>query len=90
MNRPYNTDRRPRWVQKIRPGYSRDGDTLFCHKRCCLPPEFREIFILHYYQGYGISEIAQITGVAEGTISSRLSRGRKKLKSVLGEGGEEA
>jgi len=55
-----------------------------------LPPEFREIFILHYYQGYGISEIAQITGVAEGTISSRLSRGRKKLKSVLGEGGEEA
>lgn len=55
-----------------------------------LPPEFREVFILHYYQGYGISEIAQITGVAEGTISSRLSRGRIKLKSVLGEGGEEA
>jgi len=55
-----------------------------------LPPDFREIFILHYYQGYGISEIAQITGVAEGTISSRLSRGRKKLQSVLGEGGEEA
>ena len=55
-----------------------------------LPPDFREIFILHYYQGYGISEIAQITGVAEGTISSRLSRGRKKLQNVLGEGGEEA
>ena len=34
--------RRPRWAQKIRPGYSRDGDTLFCHKRSCLPPEFRE------------------------------------------------
>ena len=55
-----------------------------------LPAEFREIFILHYYQGYGISEIAKILDVAEGTISSRLSRGRKKLKSVLGEGGEEA
>ena len=55
-----------------------------------LPAEFREIFILHYYQGYGISEIARILDVAEGTISSRLSRGRKKLKSVLGEGGEEA
>ena len=55
-----------------------------------LPPDFREIFILHYYQGYGISEIAQITGVAEGTISSRLSRGRKKLQNVLGEGDEEA
>ena len=55
-----------------------------------LPAEFREIFILHYYQGYGISEIAKILDVAEGTISSRLSRGRKKLKSVMGEGGEEA
>lgn len=55
-----------------------------------LPPDFREIFILYYYQGYGISDIAEITGMPAGTVSSRLSRGRKKLESVLGEGGEEA
>ncbi len=55
-----------------------------------LPPEFREVFILHYYQGYGISDIAQITGVPEGTVSSRLSRGRKKLEAVLGERGLQA
>jgi len=55
-----------------------------------LPPEFREIFILHYYQGYGIGDIAKIIGVAEGTVSSRLSRGRKKLEILLGEGGEKA
>ena len=53
-----------------------------------LPPEFREIFILHYYQGYGISDIAKIVGVPEGTVSSRLSRGRKRLEKVLGEGSE--
>ncbi len=52
-----------------------------------LPPPFREVILLHYYQNYGISEIAQITGLPEGTISSRLSRGRKKLESIL-EGGE--
>ena len=49
-----------------------------------LPADFREIFIL-YYQGYGISEISGILNLPEGTISSRLSRGRKKLEAILGE-----
>ena len=50
-----------------------------------LPTDFREIFILYYYQGYGISEISSILNLPEGTISSRLSRGRKKLEAILGE-----
>ncbi len=50
-----------------------------------LPADFREIFILYYYQGYGISEISSILNLPEGTISSRLSRGRKKLEAILGE-----
>ena len=50
-----------------------------------LPADFREIFILYYYQGYGISEISGILNLPEGTISSRLSRGRKKLEAILGE-----
>ena len=51
-----------------------------------LPSGFREVFLLHYYQGYGISEISQMLKLPEGTISSRLSRGRKKLEELLGEG----
>ena len=50
-----------------------------------LPADFREIFILYYYEGYGISEISGILNLSEGTISSRLSRGRKKLEAILGE-----
>ena len=50
-----------------------------------LPADFREIFILYYYQGDGISEISGILNLPEGTISSRLSRGRKKLEAILGE-----
>lgn len=50
-----------------------------------LPADFREIVILYYYQGYGISEISGILNLPEGTISSRLSRGRKKLEAILGE-----
>ncbi len=52
-----------------------------------LPPAFREVILLHYYQNFGITEIAQITGLPEGTISSRLSRGRKKLENML-QGGD--
>ncbi len=52
-----------------------------------LPPPFREVILLFYYQNFGISEIAQILSLPEGTISSRLSRARGKLKDFL-EGGD--
>ena len=50
-----------------------------------LPQAFRETVLLHYYQGLGISEIAQMLDLPEGTISSRLSRARKKLEVLLKE-----
>ncbi len=48
-----------------------------------LPPVFKEVILLHYYQGYGIQEIANLLSVPEGTISSRLSRARKKLEDMI-------
>ena len=53
-----------------------------------LPSMFKEVILLHYYQGYGISEIADMMELPEGTISSRLSRGRKKLENILMKGGD--
>lgn len=50
-----------------------------------LPAAFREAVLLHYYQGLGIAEIAQMLDLPEGTISSRLSRARKKLSALLKE-----
>ncbi len=48
-----------------------------------LAPDFREVVLLHYYQGFGIAEIAQMLGIAEGTVSSRLSRARTKLQNTM-------
>ncbi len=48
-----------------------------------LPAAEREVFILFYYQGYGIEEISSMLNIPAGTISSRLSRGRVKLKNLL-------
>lgn len=53
-----------------------------------LPATFKEVILLHYYQGMNIAEIAQMLELPEGTISSRLSRGRKKLESILLQGGD--
>ena len=53
-----------------------------------LPATFKEVILLHYYQGMNIAEIAQMLELPEGTISSRLSRGRKKLDSILLKGGD--
>ena len=53
-----------------------------------LPASFREVIMLFYYQGYGIGEISDMLDLPEGTISSRLSRGRKRLESILKERGD--
>lgn len=48
-----------------------------------LAPDFKEIILLFYYQNYSINEICTLLNLAEGTVSSRLSRARKKLESIL-------
>lgn len=44
---------------------------------------FRETVILFYYDRLSIREIAQVLKVKEGTVKSRLSRGKKQLKEML-------
>ena len=48
-----------------------------------LPPEERAAIHLFYYEGYSTDEIAQMTDVAPGTVRSRLSRAREKLRRLL-------
>ena len=64
----------------------RDDEEAMMTAVHALPPPFREVILLHYYQNFGISDIAVLLGLPEGTISSRLSRGRKKLETILQEG----
>ena len=48
-----------------------------------LKPEFKEVVLLFYYQGFSVAEIANMLQIAEGTVSSRLSRAREKLQKDL-------
>lgn len=49
-----------------------------------LPPLQRTLLTLYHLEEMPISEIAHITGVAEGTIKSHLFRSRKALRRLLG------
>jgi len=48
-----------------------------------LPPEQRVALILSDIQGLEYKEIAQVTGTSLGTVKSRLSRGRARLRDYL-------
>ena len=48
-----------------------------------LPPRDRAVVHLYYYEGYQTAEIAAMTGQREGTVRSRLSRARARLRELL-------
>ena len=50
-----------------------------------LPDKYRTVIHLYYYDEYSIGEIAEILHSREGTIKSRLSRGRSLLKTIMKE-----
>ena len=49
-----------------------------------LPPHYRAVIYLCYYEGYQAAEIGHIWGVPTATVHTRLARGRAKLKDLLG------
>jgi len=48
-----------------------------------LPAEFREVLVLREMEGLSYKEIADVAGIAIGTVMSRLSRARKRLHDFL-------
>src|ERR1043166_1447220 len=45
-----------------------------------LPPMQRSVLLLHFVEGFSIEQIAEITGVASGTVKSRLHYAKKALR----------
>ena len=79
------------WRQRTRPledGFqvpapeAEDGSVLSAVNT--LPPHYRAVIYLFYYEGYQAAEIGKILGVPTATVPTRLARGRAKLKEILG------
>ena len=48
-----------------------------------LPPQYRAVIYLHYYEGYAAKEIAALLGKTPAAVASLLHRGRLRLKTLL-------
>jgi RNA polymerase sigma-70 factor (ECF subfamily) len=48
-----------------------------------LPPRQRQAVVLHYLSDMPVAQIAELTGVAEGTVKSWLHRARQALDGLL-------
>lgn len=51
-----------------------------------LPPEFREALVLRHQEGLSYQKIAEVAGIPQGTVMSRLARARARLRKCLIEG----
>ena len=60
-----------------------DTEVLDALKR--LPEQYRISLYLFYYEEYSAKEIAQVMGKSEANITQYLSRGRRKLRTLLTE-----
>lgn len=50
-----------------------------------LNEEFSSVLVLFYYEDMSIKEISKVLEISEGTVKSRLSRAKSKLKALLKE-----
>jgi RNA polymerase sigma-70 factor (ECF subfamily) len=60
-----------------------ERERLVRHAVAALPAKYRDAVIVYYFQGMDISAAANSLGLNEGTLKSRLFRGREILRSKL-------
>ena len=48
-----------------------------------LDMNFRTVLILFYYEDMSIKAISEVLNISQGTVKSRLSRAKSKLKGLL-------
>ncbi|NLP34372.1 MAG: sigma-70 family RNA polymerase sigma factor [Clostridiales bacterium] len=62
---------------------NQDTNEMIKNAVLSLPTKYKDVVLCVYYNEMTIAETASALKVAEGTVKSRLSRARQKLKSVL-------
>ena len=48
-----------------------------------LPEIFREVVVFRYFEDMSVPEIAQVLGIPEGSVKSRLNRAKQRIRSTL-------
>lgn len=74
-------------VEEIRAALPPESDHVVVEALAQIDVRFRLPLTLHHIEGYTTKEIARILRIPEGTVKTRLARGRRYLKEILQEGG---
>jgi RNA polymerase sigma-70 factor (ECF subfamily) len=59
----------------------RRQEVIYCLQK--LPVKYREVLVLYYLEELSLKEMVQVLGQPEGTLKSKLSRGRALLKDEI-------
>ena len=76
----YTQELPPEVAIEQEPGFEDIENELFLSR---LPPEEQLVFRLRFQEGYTGEEISQMLNLPAGTVRSRLSRSRQKLRKML-------
>lgn len=76
----YTQELPPEAAIEQEPGFEDIENELFLSR---LPPEEQLVFRLRFLEGYTGGEISEMLNLPAGTVRSRLSRSRKKLRKML-------
>lgn len=79
--------RRSRWIHVVPEGSYEDPETdgELLNALAKLPHRQRAAVVLHYYADASVRDISARTGMSALAVRAHLSRGRKRLKELLGE-----
>ena len=73
----------PDFPDRASPAGNESADLLDCLLR--LDERERNPILLYYIEGYDIRQVASILRIPQGTVKSRLKRGRSQLKAICRE-----
>ncbi len=76
LNECHNIQRRAAAPQPM--GTTRVGEALLE-----LEEKLRMPLVLHYMEGYSVADVAAVLRIPQGTVKTRLRRGREALKALL-------
>lgn len=79
------------WYKKVvcleeRMVFPNEMDQALWEAVSALPPKYRMVVHLYYYEGYTQDEIADILKISCTAVQTRMSRARRQLKEVLCDG----
>lgn len=62
---------------------NKDTNNLIKQTVLSLPAKYKDVVLCVYFNDMTVAEAAAVLNIAEGTVKSRLSRARQKLKTLL-------